>query len=187
MPSHTYVYSWTFVSLCARASEPCFFEHARKSDPSRGHAVTQYLHKMTNNKCIPTPDVISVKYNIICHSCLLCFIDFSICACNFLIDGEFYCYKVTSGNLPLPRHNYQKIQHNWVDLSFTWRWCSINECSYIFMCIYRIRSNSTTPQRVALARMFKEAGLRSPRTQLTKVQIGISVQGRHTEANLKQI
>ena len=31
--------------------------------------------------------------------------------------------------------------------------------------------------------MFKEAGLRSPHTQLTKVQIEISVQGRHTEAN----
>ena len=35
-----------------------------------------------------------------------------------------------------------------------------------------------TPRRVALARMFKEAGLRSPRTQLTKVQIEISVLGR---------
>ena len=45
-----------------------------------------------------------------------------------------------------------------------------------------IRSNSTTPRRVALARMFKEAGLRSPRTQLTKVQIEISVLGRRTEA-----
>ena len=45
-----------------------------------------------------------------------------------------------------------------------------------------ILSNSTTPRRVALARMFKEAGLRSPRTQLTKVQIEISVQGRHKEA-----
>ena len=42
-----------------------------------------------------------------------------------------------------------------------------------------------TPRRVALARMFKEAGLRSPRTQLhvTKVQIEISVRGRRTEAN----
>ena len=38
-----------------------------------------------------------------------------------------------------------------------------------------IRSYSTTPRRVALARTFKEAGLRSPRTQLTKVQIEISV------------
>ena len=46
-----------------------------------------------------------------------------------------------------------------------------------------IWSNSMTPGRVALACMFKEAGLRSPRTQLTKVQIEISVQGRHTEAN----
>ena len=43
-------------------------------------------------------------------------------------------------------------------------------------------SNSTTPRRVALARMFKEAGLRSPRTQLTKVKMEISVQGRRTEA-----
>ena len=41
-----------------------------------------------------------------------------------------------------------------------------------------IRSNNTTPRRVALARIFKEAGIRSPRTQLTKVQIEISVQGR---------
>ena len=39
-----------------------------------------------------------------------------------------------------------------------------------------------TPRRFALARMFKEAGLRSPRTQLTKVQIEISVRGRRTEA-----
>ena len=38
-------------------------------------------------------------------------------------------------------------------------------------------------RRVALARMFKEAGLRSPRTQLTKVQIEISVRGRHKEAS----
>ena len=45
-----------------------------------------------------------------------------------------------------------------------------------------IRNNITNPRRVALARMFKEAGLRSPRTQLTKVQIAISVQGRRTEA-----
>ena len=30
--------------------------------------------------------------------------------------------------------------------------------------------------------MFKEAGLRSPRTQLTKVQIEISVRWRRTEA-----
>ena len=44
------------------------------------------------------------------------------------------------------------------------------------------RSNSKTPRRVALARMFKEAGLRIPRTQLTKVQIKISVRWRHTEA-----
>ena len=51
-----------------------------------------------------------------------------------------------------------------------------------FLCA-DIRSNSTTPRRVALARMFKEAGLRSPRTQLTKVKTEISVQGRHTEAN----
>ena len=54
-----------------------------------------------------------------------------------------------------------------------------------------IRSNSTTPRRVALARMFKEAGLRSPRTlccvtQLTKVQIEISVGGRRTEARGSQ-
>ena len=41
-----------------------------------------------------------------------------------------------------------------------------------------------TPVRVALARMLKEAGLRSPRTQLTKVQIEISVQGRCTEASI---
>ena len=47
-----------------------------------------------------------------------------------------------------------------------------------------IRSNSTTPRRVALARMFKEAGLRSPGTQLTKVQLEMSVRGRRTEANL---
>ena len=52
-----------------------------------------------------------------------------------------------------------------------------------FLCV-DIRSNSTTPWRVALARMFKEAGLRSPRTQLTKVQIEISVQGRRSEASL---
>ena len=49
-----------------------------------------------------------------------------------------------------------------------------------------IRSNSTTLRRVALARIFKEAGLRSPRTQLTKVQIAISVRGRHTEASVNQ-
>ena len=42
-----------------------------------------------------------------------------------------------------------------------------------------------TPRRVALARMFIEAGLRSPHTQLTKVQIEISVQGRHTEASAR--
>ena len=35
--------------------------------------------------------------------------------------------------------------------------------------------------------MFKEAGLRSPRTQLTKFQIAISVQGRRTEAICTQI
>ena len=33
--------------------------------------------------------------------------------------------------------------------------------------------------------MFKEVGLRSPRTQLTKVQIAIRVQGRRTEATEK--
>ena len=38
-----------------------------------------------------------------------------------------------------------------------------------------IPSNSMTLRRVALARMFKEAGLRSPRTQLTKVKIENSV------------
>ena len=32
--------------------------------------------------------------------------------------------------------------------------------------------------------MFKEAGLRSPRTQLTKVKIEISVRGRRTEARM---
>ena len=45
-----------------------------------------------------------------------------------------------------------------------------------------VRSNIATPRRFALARMIIEAGLRSPRTQLTKVQIAISVQGRCTEA-----
>ena len=49
----------------------------------------------------------------------------------------------------------------------------------MFLCV-DIRSNSTTPRRVALARMFKEAGLRSPRTQL--IQIEMSVLGRHTQA-----
>ena len=49
---------------------------------------------------------------------------------------------------------------------------SPNACS--FLCL-DIRSNSTTPRRVALARMFKEAGLRSPRTKLTQVQIEIIV------------
>ena len=34
--------------------------------------------------------------------------------------------------------------------------------------------------------MFKEAGLRSPRTQLTKVKIAIIVQGRRTEASCVQ-
>ena len=52
-----------------------------------------------------------------------------------------------------------------------------------FMVLYAdIRSNIETPRRVALVRIFKEAGLRSPRTQLTKVQIAISVGGRRTEA-----
>ena len=53
----------------------------------------------------------------------------------------------------------------------------------MILCV-DIRSNSTTPRRVALARMFEEAGLKSTRTQLhvTKVQIEISVQGGHTEA-----
>ena len=54
-------------------------------------------------------------------------------------------------------------------------------CTFLYA---DIRSNSTTPRRVALARMFKEAGLRSPRTQLTKVKIEISVLGRRTEATL---
>ena len=48
-----------------------------------------------------------------------------------------------------------------------------------------IRSNIATPRRFALARMFKEAGLRGPHTQLTKVQIAISVQGRRTEASAR--
>ena len=51
-----------------------------------------------------------------------------------------------------------------------------------FLCV-DIQSNSTTPGRVALACMFKEAGLRSPRTQLTKVQTEISVRGWRTEAS----
>ena len=50
-----------------------------------------------------------------------------------------------------------------------------------FLCV-DIRSKRTTLRRVVLARMFKEAGLRSPRTQLTKVQIEISMRGRRTEA-----
>ena len=52
-----------------------------------------------------------------------------------------------------------------------------------FLCV-DIRSNSTTLRRVALACMFKEAGLRSPRTKLTKVQIDITVRGRRTEAKI---
>ena len=150
--------------------------------PSKGLCCYSVnLHKMTNYKSITTPDVISVKYYIIGHSCHLCFIDFPS-ACVFVIDGEFYYYKVTSGNLPLIRHNYQKIQHDQVDLSFIWRLCSVSANARTFLCV-DIRSNSTTPLRVALARMFKEAGLRSPRTQLTKVQIKISVRGRRTEAS----
>ena len=56
---------------------------------------------------------------------------------------------------------------------------SINARTFLYA---DIRSSSTTPRRVALARMFKEAGLRSPHTQLTKVKIEISVLGRRTEA-----
>ena len=56
----------------------------------------------------------------------------------------------------------------------------------MILCV-DIRSNSTTPQRVALGRMFKETGLRSPGTQLTKVQLEISVKGRHTEATFQQV
>ena len=55
----------------------------------------------------------------------------------------------------------------------------------MFLCV-DIRSNSTTRRRVALARMFKEAGLRSPHTQLTKVQREISVRGWRTGASSKQ-
>ena len=97
----------------------------------------------------------------------------------FVFDSEFYCYKVRSGNLPLIRHNYQKIQHNWVDLSFIWTGdgaLSTIASARTFLCV-DIRSNSTTPGRVALARMFKEARLRSPRTQLIKVEIEISARG----------
>ena len=46
-----------------------------------------------------------------------------------------------------------------------------------------IQRNTATPRRDVLAHIFKEARLRSSCTQLTKVQITISVQGRHTEAS----
>ena len=151
--------------------------------PSEGSCCYSfYLHKMTNNKSIPTPDVISVKYYIIGHSCTPVLYRFFSSARVFVIDDEFYCFKVTSGNLPFIWHNYQKIQHDWVDLSFIWQW-ALSTNGHTFLCV-DIWSNSTTPRTVALARMFKEAGLRSPRIQLTKVQIEISVQGRRTEAIL---
>ena len=56
-----------------------------------------------------------------------------------------------------------------------------------FICRIRyncIHSNSATAQRVMVPLLgtFKKAGLRSPRTQLTKVQVEISVWGRCTEA-----
>ena len=53
--------------MCARASEPCFIEHARKSDPprGRGRAVIPYIHlKLTNNKSVSMGDVFLVKYYI---------------------------------------------------------------------------------------------------------------------------
>ena len=46
----------------------------------------------------------------------------------------------------------------------------------------RLYSTTRSLRGDALERMFKEAGLRSPRTQLTKVQREISVRGRRTEA-----
>ena len=61
---------------------PCFFEHARKSDPTKGHAVTPYIYlKPTNNKFIPTRDIFTIKYYMNGHSWHLCFIDFSIQMC----------------------------------------------------------------------------------------------------------
>ena len=55
---------------------------------------------------------------------------------------------------------------------------------HFYVDIHHAHSNSITPWMVAPARTFKEAGLRSPRTQLTKVKIEISVPGRCTEAIL---
>ena len=100
-----------------------------------------------------------------------------------MIDSEFYYYKVTSGNLPLIGHNYQKIKHDWVDLSCSSGDGGLSTNAHTFLFV-DIRSYSMNPRRVTLARIFKEAGLRSPHTQLTKVQIEFSVQGRHTEARL---
>ena len=60
--------------------------------------------------------------------------------------------------------------------------CDVDLSINARMILYAdIRSNIATHRRFALACIIKEAGLRSPRTQLTKVQKAISVQGRHTE------
>ena len=107
----TLISSWNFVSCVPgllTLSPASLNMRARATlRGRRGRAVTPYIYilKMTNNKSIPTPDVISVKYYIIGPFCHLCFIDFPS-AHVFVIWGEFYCYKVTSGNLPLVRHNY---------------------------------------------------------------------------------
>ena len=78
--------------------------------------------------------------------------------CVFVIDSEFYRYKVTGGNLPLMRHNSQKIQHSWVKIYRVYGDGDLSINAQVFLYA-DMRRNSATPRRVALARIFKEAGL----------------------------
>ena len=79
------------------------------------------------------------------------------------------------------RHISQKIHHGWVDLSLSCNHAlSMHATGSTFLC-KDIRRDSATPRRVVLVCTFKEAILRSPRTQLKKVQIEKRLRERHTE------
>ena len=41
----TLIFIWNFVGMCARASEPCFFDYVHNNDPPRGRWISISRHK----------------------------------------------------------------------------------------------------------------------------------------------
>ena len=175
------LWSWNFIHLLTMSQGCTLLILRSKGQRSRSWRMVIWKWFPDDNWLCNQPMIMKL-HTLTPHESRMCPIDFGVERSTVKVMAHGYLKMVHRNNGC--RFEFVGVGGGPVLLQQYFQYAFIC-CPYmlpLLLCV-TIRSNSTIPQRVALARTFKEAGLRSPRTQLTKVQIEISVQGRHTEAS----